>query len=85
MDQNGNGTGRDIIGLSAGARRRLWIQSRGKHLSFKTTRDVSMSSKASDILTVVVLQKEAGIKSCLRTVPLFETLIDLENALFDLH
>ena len=38
--------GRDIIGLSAGARRRLWIQSRGKHLSFKTTRDVSMSSKA---------------------------------------
>ena len=41
---------------------------------------ISMSSKASDILTVVVLQKEAGIKSCLRTVPLFETLNDLENA-----
>jgi len=41
---------------------------------------ISMSSKASDILTVVVLQKEAGIKSCLRTVPLFETLSDLENA-----
>ena len=41
---------------------------------------ISMSSKASDILTVVVLQKEAGMKSCLRTVPLFETLNDLENA-----
>jgi len=41
---------------------------------------ISMSSKASDILTVVVLQKEAGMKSCLHTVPLFETLYDLENA-----
>ena len=41
---------------------------------------ISMSSKASDILTVVVLQKEAGMKSYLRTVPLFETLNDLENA-----
>jgi len=41
---------------------------------------ISMSSKASDILTVMVLQKEAGIKSCLRTVPLFETLSDLEEA-----
>ncbi len=41
---------------------------------------ISMSSKASDILTVLVLQKEAGIKSCLRTVPLFETLNDLQNA-----
>jgi len=41
---------------------------------------ISMSSKASDILTVVVLQKEAGMKLCLRTVPLFETLNDLENA-----
>jgi len=41
---------------------------------------ISMSSKASDILTVVALQKEAGMKSCLRTVPLFETLSDLENA-----
>jgi len=41
---------------------------------------ISMSSKASDILTVVVLQKKAGMKSCLRTVPLFETLSDLENA-----
>jgi len=41
---------------------------------------ISMSSKASDILTVVALQKEAGMKSCLRTVPLFETLSDLEHA-----
>ena len=41
---------------------------------------ISMTSKASDILTVMVLQKEAGMKSCLRTVPLFETLKDLENA-----
>lgn len=41
---------------------------------------ISMSSKVSDILTVLVLQKEAGMKSCLRTVPLFETLSDLENA-----
>ena len=39
-----------------------------------------MSSKESDILTVVLLQKEAGMKSCLRTVPLFETLSDLENS-----
>ena len=46
--------GRDIIGLSAGARRRLWIQSRGKHLSFKTTRDVSMSSKAFEEIRALV-------------------------------
>ena len=46
---------------------------------------ISMSSKASDILTVVVLQKEAGMKSCLRTVPLFETLNDLENAQRVMH
>ena len=39
-----------------------------------------MSSKASDILTAMVLQKESGMKFCLRTVPLFETLSDLENA-----
>ena len=41
---------------------------------------ISMSSKASDILTVMVLQKESGMKFCLRTVPLYETLSDLENA-----
>ena len=41
---------------------------------------ISMASNASDILSVIVLQKEAGMKSCLHTVPLFETLYDLENA-----
>jgi len=41
---------------------------------------ISMTSKVSDILTVMVLQKEAGMKFCLRTVPLFETLNDLNNA-----
>jgi len=41
---------------------------------------ISMASKVSDILTVMVLQKETGMKLCLRTVPLFETLSDLENA-----
>jgi len=41
---------------------------------------ISMTSKVSDILTVMVLQKEAGMKFCLRTVPLFETLNDLKNA-----
>jgi len=41
---------------------------------------ISMTSNVSDILTVMVLQKKAGMKNCLRTVPLFETLFDLENA-----
>jgi len=41
---------------------------------------ISMASNVSDILTVMVLQKKAGMKNCLRTVPLFETLFDLENA-----
>jgi len=41
---------------------------------------ISMASNASDILSVMLLQKEAGMKSCLHTVPLFETLYDLENA-----
>ncbi|MDB4279927.1 phosphoenolpyruvate carboxylase [bacterium] len=41
---------------------------------------ISMASRVSDILTVLVLQKKSGIKSCLRTVPLFETLLDLQNA-----
>ena len=41
---------------------------------------ISMTSNVSDILTVMLLQKEAGMKSCLRTVPLFETLHDLQNA-----
>ena len=41
---------------------------------------VSMASKVSDILAVMVLQKEAGVKNCLRVVPLFETLKDLQYA-----
>ena len=41
---------------------------------------ISMASRVSDILTVLVLQKKSGIKSCLRIVPLFETLLDLQNA-----
>ena len=38
-----------------------------------------MTSSASDILSVMFLQKEANIKSKLRVVPLFETLDDLIN------
>ena len=38
-----------------------------------------MTSSASDILSVMFLQKEANIKSKLRVVPLFETLEDLIN------
>ena len=41
---------------------------------------ISMASNVSDILTVMVLQKKAGMKNCLRIVPLFETLFDLENS-----
>jgi len=41
---------------------------------------ISMTSKASDILSVYFLQKQAKIKSSLRVVPLFETLEDLKNA-----
>ncbi len=41
---------------------------------------ISMASKVSNILEVMLLQKEAGVKSCLRIVPLFETLSDLENS-----
>ena len=41
---------------------------------------VSMASNVSDILAVMVLQKEAGVKSCLRVVPLFETLYDLNTS-----
>ncbi len=40
---------------------------------------ISMTSSASDILSVMYLQKEANIKSKLRVVPLFETLDDLKN------
>ncbi len=41
---------------------------------------ISMTSSASDILSVMLLQKEAGIKNYLRIVPLFETLQDLNDA-----
>ena len=39
-----------------------------------------MTTSASDILTVYLLQKEANIKHKLRVVPLFETLDDLINS-----
>ncbi len=41
---------------------------------------ISMTTSASDILSVYFLQKEAKIKNRLRVVPLFETLDDLINA-----
>ena len=41
---------------------------------------ISMTTSASDILSVSFLQKEANIKNKLRVVPLFETLDDLINA-----
>jgi len=41
---------------------------------------ISMTSSASDILLVALLQNEAKIKNKLRIVPLFETLDDLINA-----
>tara|TARA_B100002051_G_C16704921_1_gene623178 strand:- start:536 stop:1801 length:1266 start_codon:yes stop_codon:yes gene_type:complete len=41
---------------------------------------ISMASSASDILSVMLLQKEAGMKQYLRIVPLFETLQDLNNS-----
>ena len=41
---------------------------------------ISMTSNVSDILAVMLLQKESRIKKYLRVVPLFETSIDLKNA-----
>ena len=41
---------------------------------------ISMTTSASDILSILFLQKEAKIKEKLRVVPLFETLDDLINA-----
>jgi len=41
---------------------------------------ISMTRTASDVLAVVLLQRECGIKEPLRVVPLFETLDDLVNA-----
>ena len=43
---------------------------------------ISMTSAASDILTVYLMQKEANIENKLRVVPLFETLQDLKNGKF---
>lgn len=41
---------------------------------------ISMTKAPSDILAVMLLQREAGILHPLRVVPLFETLADLKNA-----
>ncbi len=41
---------------------------------------ISMTTSASDILSISFLQNEAGIKEKLRVVPLFETLDDLINS-----
>ena len=41
---------------------------------------ISMARTASDVLAVVLLQRECGVRSYLRVAPLFETLDDLHNA-----
>lgn len=41
---------------------------------------ISMARYPSDVLLVLLLQKESGRKRWLRVVPLFETIKDLENA-----
>ncbi|WP_129932549.1 MULTISPECIES: phosphoenolpyruvate carboxylase [unclassified Pseudomonas] len=41
---------------------------------------ISMAGAASDVLTVQLLLKEAGLTRPMRVVPLFETLADLDNA-----
>lgn len=41
---------------------------------------ISMAHTASDVLAVVLLQKECGVEPYLRVVPLFETLDDLHYA-----
>lgn len=41
---------------------------------------ISMASSPSDVLTVILLLKEAGIQHRMRVVPLFETLSDLSGA-----
>ncbi|MCO8074254.1 phosphoenolpyruvate carboxylase [Acinetobacter lwoffii] len=52
---------------------------------------ISMAEYPSDVLAVLLLQKEAGIEQALRVVPLFETLKDLDGAaatmstLFKMH
>eukprot|EP00210_Caulerpa_lentillifera_P009658 g9214.t1 len=46
---------------------------------------ISMAKSASDVLAVMLLQRECGIKTFLRVVPLFETLTDLDNAPSIMH
>lgn len=41
---------------------------------------ISMATRPSDVLAVELLQKEAGVESPLRVVPLFETIDDLRTA-----
>jgi phosphoenolpyruvate carboxylase len=41
---------------------------------------ISMAKTASDVLCVVLLQRECGVRNPLRVVPLFETLDDLNSA-----
>jgi phosphoenolpyruvate carboxylase len=41
---------------------------------------ISQATTPSDVLAVLVLQKDAGVKKALRVAPLFETLDDLNGA-----
>src|SRR5690606_41623287 len=41
---------------------------------------ISMASNPSDVLLVILLLREMGMKYPMRVVPLFETLADLEQA-----
>ncbi len=41
---------------------------------------ISQATTASDVLAVLLLQRDAGVKKPLRVVPLFETLDDLKGA-----
>lgn len=41
---------------------------------------ISMAHSPSDLLAVMLLQREAGVRQPMRVVPLFETLADLEQA-----
>jgi phosphoenolpyruvate carboxylase len=41
---------------------------------------ISMARAPSDVLAVMLLQREMGVKHPMRVVPLFETLDDLENS-----
>lgn len=41
---------------------------------------ISQCQRASDVMAVLLLQQDAGVTPCLRVVPLFETLDDLNNS-----